>query len=114
MLDGDLSVGFFAGFVIDDGQDVAIVEFTAIHDVVELGVVTFEHDKLAWAAVWQLGEDTATHDASVVQNNEIAWLEKISQFSIFAVGNFASLAIEGEQASSAADFWRLAGDAFVW
>ena len=113
LLDSDLNVGFFAGFVIDDGQNVAVVEFAAIHNMVEFGIMALENNELAWAAIWELGKDAAAHDAGIIQNNEIAWLEKIGKIGILAVGDFAGLAVEGEQASGAANFWRLTGDTFV-
>lgn len=96
LFDSNLSIGFFAGFVIDDREQIAIVKFATIHDVVEFGIVAFENDEFARAAIWQFGKDAAAHNASVVKNNQIAWLKKICKLSIFAIGDFAGLAIECE------------------
>ncbi len=112
--DGDFFGGFFVGFVVDDGQLVAIVEFTAIHDVTDVAVVVFEYDEFAWTPVREFGENTAAHDASIVENEKVARLEEVGKVGIVAVGDFASLAIKREQASSAADFWWTAGDTILW
>ncbi len=44
LLDGDLCVGLFAGFMIDDSKNVAVMKFAAVHDMIELGIVTLEND----------------------------------------------------------------------
>ncbi len=105
----------FTGCNVFDDELFAFVKFATIHNVVDFAVVAFEHDELAWVAVrFAFGEDTAAHDAGIVEDNEIARLQKVGQVCVATVGIFAGFAIQDEQASSAADFWRMLGDDFLW
>lgn len=61
--------------------------------MVEFEIVAFEDDEFARAAVRQFREDATAHDASVVEDNEIAWFEKVGELGVFAVGDGAGLAI---------------------
>jgi hypothetical protein len=98
-LDGDLVVG------IVNCEDIAGVKFAAVHDGIKIGFVFFEDDEFAWTAIGKSSKKTSAHDAGVVKDYEVAWFEKISNVGIMAVGDFTSLFIEDEQASSATDFW---------
>ena len=60
-----------------------------------------------------LGEDAAAHDACIIENEEVAWLKEVAEVGIVTVGDFASLAVKCEQASSAADFWRAASNTLI-
>ena len=70
----------------------------------------FEDDKFARAAIRKSNEKTSAHDASIIKNNKIARFKKIGNVGIVAVGDFAGLFIENEQASSATNFGRTLGD----
>ena len=70
----------------------------------------FEDNELARAAIRKSNEKTSAHDASIIKNNKIARFKKIGNVGIVAVGDFAGLFIENEQASSATNFGRTLGD----
>ena len=104
-----------AGCNVFDDELFAFVKFAAIHNVVDFAVVAFENDEFAWVAVgFAFSEDAAAHDAGIIEDDEIARLQKVGQVRVVAVGIFAGFAIQDEQASSAADFWRMLGDNFLW
>lgn len=105
----------FTGCNVFDDELFAFVKFATIHNVVDFAVVAFEYDEFAWVAIgFALSEDTAAHDAGVVEDDEIARLQKVGQVCVSTVGIFAGFAIQDEQASSAADFWRMLSDDFLW
>ena len=66
---GDSVGGFGVVGDIFNGEDVAIVEFAAIHNVVNFACMFLEDNQFAWATVGEFGENARAHDASVVQNN---------------------------------------------
>ena len=105
----------FAGCNVFDDELFAFMELAAIHNVVNFAIVTLEDDEFAWVAIgFAFGEDTAAHDAGIVEDDEIARLQKVGQVCVATVGIFAGFAIQDEQASSAADFWRMLSDDFLW
>lgn len=57
---------FFGGGLGKDGEVVADVEFAAVEDGVEVGVVFFEDNEFAVAAVGEGGVEAGGHDASVI------------------------------------------------
>ena len=69
------------------------MKFATIHDVIVGIIVFFEYDEFAWATIGKLSKKTRAHDASVVENKEIAWLEKVVEVAIIRIGIFASFAV---------------------
>lgn len=65
-----------------DSELVTNMELAAIHDMVDFAGMFLEHNKFTWAAIGQLSEDARAHDASVVEDDEIASREKIGEISI--------------------------------
>lgn len=113
-LDSNNVFSFFVGCNVFDDKLFAFVKFAAVHDVVDIAVVAFENDELTRVAVrFALSENAGTHNFCIVQNNEVARLKELVEIRVVAVGNFASLAIKSEQASSAANFWRMLSNDFL-
>lgn len=65
-----------------NGELVADVKLAAIHNVINFASMLFEYDKFAWTTVGQLSEDTRAHDASIVQDNEVASFKKNGKIGI--------------------------------
>lgn len=51
--------------------------------MVDSAVMFFEHDEFAWATVGKFGKDTRTHDASVVENKQVAGFKEIDEVCVF-------------------------------
>ena len=75
-------IGFTVVGNILNCELVASVEFAAIHNMVDFAVMFFEHDEFAGTAVGKFSEDAGAHDASIVENEKIAWFEKINELGI--------------------------------
>ena len=69
------------------------MQLSAIHNFLGLGTVLFKNNELARAAIFEFAEKAGLHDLCVVQNQNIAWVQKFVEISVERVGHFASFAI---------------------
>ena len=89
------------------------MQFATIHDGIDVGMMFFEDNEFARTFIWESCEQPSAHDSGVIEDDQVTSLDKIIKVGIMAVGDVASLAVKHEQASAAADFWRMLGNTFL-
>lgn len=76
------------------------MEFATVHHTLGFVAMFFEDDEFAFATVREFAEEAGLHDASIIQNEDVAWVKKLVEIAIVRVLDGTGLTIQDQKARS--------------